>query len=472
MYKLWKSILAGTAAMGICLSACADAELTGAHVLAIEQQLYALGYHGETCDSQLDEGTRCALRSLQIANGLEVTGQPDSATLELLSSGEVVSCNEYLNMLAADYQGMPLLQSGSVGDAVMWMQQALRNLGYFDGSCDGVFGDATQAAVRSFQMANGLTETGMADQSVQMRLYEGEPLSWKAFLESAACAVGDSGQHVRRMQRMLETFGYFYGECTGSYGDMTQQAVAQFQEKNGLEKTGIADYATCEKLYSGTAVVLRAEDTLRKGASGEDVSVIQSRLVELGYFDHAPNGVYGATTVTAIRLFQMANGLPSTGETDAATYQKLQENGAAAMDQMRENFLNQVNVQDRTAQAVMGNVAIRMRGQAFEADDDELFEGFSFVQYVCVASGIPVVSVDDVIEKIDKQVVDFSEPEPGDVLAIRTDDSEGMHLLLGVSSGDGRVVYATRDRGYVLESYLRDLPENEIYRWDMETVGE
>ena len=39
------------------------------------------------------------------------------------------------------------------------MQQALRDLGYYTGGTDGVFGDATRVAVVAFQTANGLAPT-------------------------------------------------------------------------------------------------------------------------------------------------------------------------------------------------------------------------------------------------------------------------------------------------------------------------
>jgi peptidoglycan hydrolase-like protein with peptidoglycan-binding domain len=50
-------------------------------------------------------------------------------------------------------------------------QIALRDAGYEPGRIDGVMGPKTQAAVREFQAAHGLRQTGMLDESTQQRLF-------------------------------------------------------------------------------------------------------------------------------------------------------------------------------------------------------------------------------------------------------------------------------------------------------------
>lgn len=445
----------------------AEEVLTGERVLAMEQALYALGYHDEHCNAQLDEATRKALKSYQLANQLEPTGEPDAATLALLDSGESVTCHEYLMGLAAQYAEMPILQSGSSGEAVSALQNRLKELGYFSVQCDGVFGDATSSAVRRFQRANGLEETGIADRSTQMRLNEGVPIRWEDFITAACACDGDSGVYVQLLQQTLADLGYFHGECTGTYGDQTHQAVARFQASNQLEETGVADSATCEALYSDQAAAYRDERTLCLGDDDQQVADLQSRLAALGYFEKSITGIFGETTETAVRLFQMANGLPATGEAGPETLDKLDAPDVAALDAMRETFRAQVQAQDDTARAVVGSVALNARGRAFKADDEDLYEGFAFVQYVCVSAGIPVVVADDIVGLIDEKVEDLSAPQPGDILAIQKEGEGGTHLMLAVAAGDGRAIYATPASGWVLESYLRDMEGTAIYRWNM-----
>ena len=444
-------------------AACAE-PLSSARILEIEQALYALGYHDDDFNAQLDARTRSALRGFQTANGLEPTGEPDAPTLEALDSGEALSCHDYLAGLAAKYAELPPLQMGSSGDSVARLQERLRDLGYFSGACDGVFGEATQSAVRRFQMAHGLTQTGAADRSTQLRLSEGEPVSWAAFCESAAAAPGDAGLRVRRLQRALDEMGYFSGGCTGEYGDLTRRAVEAFQSANGLEPTGTADAATCALVYSGTAAALRAPGTLRAGDSASAVSEAQSRLAALGYFEGSITGVYGATTETAVRLFQLANGLPATGEADPATIERLNAADAVTLEGARDALSAQVRSQDGAALSVLGGIAANARGQSFAADDEDLYRGFAFVQYACVAAGIPISSPEELVALASTPVADASALRAGDVIVLRADDGRAV---MAISAGGSRAVYATQETGWVLESDLSALGAGALYCWDM-----
>lgn len=50
---------------------------------------------------------------------------------------------------------------GSQGEEVRQIQTVLQNQGYFDGKIDGIFGEQTLKAVKSFQNNNGLTADGI-----------------------------------------------------------------------------------------------------------------------------------------------------------------------------------------------------------------------------------------------------------------------------------------------------------------------
>ena len=466
MGNQWKIAICAALAMCLCPTCPAEA-LTASEILELEQSLYALGYHDEHCDAQLDETTRQALRSFQLANGLEVTGEPDEATLRLIDQGGWITCHEYLVDLAGEYVDLPILQQGSSGESVAALQRTLKALGYFSGECDGVFGEASMAAVRRFQLANGLAQTGVADRSTQMRMNEGQPLTWTAFLESVCAAPGDSGARVRLLQRTLLSMGYFSGECSGVFGELTQQAVTMFQAGNGLEPTGEADAATCDALYSGGAAALRSASALDT-SDAQAVADLQSALAGLDYFDRNITGVYGPITETAVRLFQMANGLPSTGEADADTLALFNSGTAVPLDDVRDRFLDQVRAQDASARTVLGSVAERSCGHSFEGDDEDLYEGFAFVQYVCVSAGVPVVAPSDLIDRITVQVEDPGDPQFGELLIFQL---IGGKQLMAVSTGAGRVVCATPESGRVLEYYLRDMDYEALYRWNLEAGG-
>ena len=54
------------------------------------------------------------------------------------------------------------LYNGSRGEEVREIQQALIDLGYLNGSADGVFGNKTENAVRAFQKKNKMNVDGLA----------------------------------------------------------------------------------------------------------------------------------------------------------------------------------------------------------------------------------------------------------------------------------------------------------------------
>ena len=54
-------------------------------------------------------------------------------------------------------------KKGDTGTAVKRIQKHLKHTGYYTGELSGTFDDATETAVKAFQKANGLTETGIVD---------------------------------------------------------------------------------------------------------------------------------------------------------------------------------------------------------------------------------------------------------------------------------------------------------------------
>ena len=68
-------------------------------------------------------------------------------------------------------QKVPLarLELGSTGDGVVQLQERLIALGYLSGTADGNFGSNTKTAVKRFQAALGLSQTGVATVTLQER---------------------------------------------------------------------------------------------------------------------------------------------------------------------------------------------------------------------------------------------------------------------------------------------------------------
>lgn len=63
--------------------------------------------------------------------------------------------------------------------------------------------------------------------------------------------------------------------------------------------------------------------TLYWGSSGSDVTKVQTKLKNWGYYDGPIDGYYGATTFNAVKSFQAKNGLAVDGVTGSRTWAAL-----------------------------------------------------------------------------------------------------------------------------------------------------
>lgn len=99
----------------------------------------------------------------------------------------------------------------------------------------------------------------------------------------------------------------------GVFGATTSDAVRRFQIGHGLAGSGIVDVATWSKL----AVPLAT------GAQGPAVVALQRELVEKRSAALVVDGIFGATTRSAVLAFQKQVGLAQTGAVDTATWRTL-----------------------------------------------------------------------------------------------------------------------------------------------------
>ncbi len=236
------------------------------------------------------------------------------------------------------------LRVGSRGRSVALVQTALNRISQnFPAipklSVDGIFGPGTEAAVRVFQRAFGLTEDGIVGRQTWYtveRVYAGvlklselrsqglryEDLGWE-FPEPLR--VGDRGDKVRQLQYMLAVVAQFVQEVPsiavdGIFGPNTRDAVAAFQRYEGRPVTGDADDRTWDALY--------------ELYSGIDDRVLQNRAA-FPQFDSAATtvanarrrlealGFSGTNLQQALRAFQKANGLAVTGRLSDETAQAI-----------------------------------------------------------------------------------------------------------------------------------------------------
>ena len=116
----------------------------------------------------------------------------------------------------------PNLRRGSTDPAVRDLQEALKALGYNPGPIDGVFGATTEAAVKAFQQARGITADGIVGKVTWINIDEADQ-------SEPVLKVGSTGLPVRRAQKRMSLVGYDVGGVDGRYGIATKGAVKKLQ---------------------------------------------------------------------------------------------------------------------------------------------------------------------------------------------------------------------------------------------------
>ena len=134
----------------------------GESVKTLQTRLNALGYSCGTVDGIFGRQTYAAVVAFQKANSLDVDGIVGPKTWAKLggSTSTAPTTGTSTGNLTVS-SNMPLLLLGSSGDAVKTLQTRLNQLGYSCGNVDGIFGQKTLAAVKSFQTAKGLAVDGI-----------------------------------------------------------------------------------------------------------------------------------------------------------------------------------------------------------------------------------------------------------------------------------------------------------------------
>ncbi len=183
------------------------------------------------------------------------------------------------------------LYNGCKGDEVKKMQQALIDLGYLGGYADGIFGLNTENAVRKFQSKNNLNADGLAGKKTLALIYS---------------AAGKSSS----------------GSSSSSSGTSSAQTSAASQAASDTSAKS-ASTSGSSSLFSGNY------STLRPGASGNRVKVLQEALIAVGVLSGTADGKYGAKTREAVKTFQKASGLDADGLAGKKTLTALEKKAAS-----------------------------------------------------------------------------------------------------------------------------------------------
>ena len=131
------------------------------------------------------------------------------------------------------------------------------------------------------------------------------------------------GDDVKLIQQRLVDLGYMQQKhTTGYFGTITEAAVIEYQEDNGIDAIGVAGPKTLMSLFDSTS--FDTSDVYKMGQRSEDVRAIQRLLIIKGYLgSRYDTGYFGSLTYNAVKQFQKNNNLKADGIVGEDTIAKL-----------------------------------------------------------------------------------------------------------------------------------------------------
>lgn len=332
---------------------------TGSHVEQVQFWLGTLAMFDSSIpsiavDGRFGPATTAAVRAFQRSEGLTADGVVGRATWDALYSAYQSAESDIGGGAANGYPGTAL-RRGDTGASVKQVQFYLRfaasNYSALSSvAVDGVFGSATEAAVRRFQSYFGLTADGVVGRATWNKMNEvytdiandllaenQRPGTFPGTLRE-----GSSGRAVRELQYYLYVLSFYFPSIPriaidGQYGAATTAAVRAYQRQFGLTADGVVGPATWSSIYgqfstaraSGPVVITDQRPypgrPLREGSTGEDVLYLSFLLDYIAYFYEGVQS-YGLTSefddglTQTVLSFQRAFGLAQDGVVGPATW--------------------------------------------------------------------------------------------------------------------------------------------------------
>lgn len=260
---------------------------------------------------------------------------------------------------------------------------------------------------------------------------------------------GMESDEVNRLQERLMSLGYLdIDESTRYYGPATAYAVSMFQRQHGLEQDGVCGPKTLEIIYTDAA----RPYTLLEGTQGNDVDMLQSRLMELGYLSKA-TGYYGTETVDAVMAFQARNSLAVDGKTGAQTLDCIYSADALPTEELMMQVQRQGTIDSflASARAQLGKPYV------WGAAGPSSFDCSGLVTYALRQAGSSTGRLNAAGFSQNsswQKITDMNNMEPGDLI-FYYNNARSKVGHVGIYVGDGMMVDASSSNGKIVERSCR-----------------
>ena len=274
----------------------------------------------------------------------------------------------------------------------------------------------------------------------------------------------DSASASAQLAGRLFALGYRDTDAVpASYTAEMTDAVRLFQRSSGLPVTGTADAKTQALLLSDAAQPY----CIRMGDTGTDVTALQYRLTELGYYGKRINGYYGTATAGAVRQFEQNNGFTADGCIQKEEWDRLFYDAVPAASLPAASASAQTGY-SRTAEGLCSAAADAL-GKPYcrGGQGPDSYDSAGFL-YACLqACSFPVShsSVRAFAENTEwKKVSVLNMLKRGDIVFFSPDaDAKSTQWYAGIYMGDYTCIAASATLGEVVRLSLTEEPQSRDF---------
>ena len=188
------------------------------------------------------------------------------------------------------------IASVSADQTIQSVQQALKDQGFYYGNVTGDKSAETTAAIRRYQIRNGLQVTGQLDPETLRSLNVNSNLA----APSQSASKSTVAQQNTNTVRPVETPRRDQDSVQSPPGGPNHQPE-----------------------MNPTSPPLLSQSAPTRMNKRMAVAEVQQQLIGRGYYQGRADGRYGRRTALALRAFQFGSGLPPTGHLDTSTLNAL-----------------------------------------------------------------------------------------------------------------------------------------------------
>ena len=271
-------------------------DVSDSEALRIERRLNQLGYMDPPIDDVLDDYALVALELFKTEAGFETADDADKETIDALFDESAPQ---------AEYCVPHDIASGDSGQVVRDVENALICGGMLTRMPSGQYNGGLEEAIERLHAYLVSEDDPNAPMFADARALSADAVeSLVDGLLSYRFDSADSASEIKRMQSRLYTLYYLDREGVDGYmGHDSRSALREFQEANGLEKTGKADGDTLDLLFSAQALAKPFPYRIEVSIDAQTVSVyerdgegdydhVQTFTCSTGLHNSTPRGIF------------------------------------------------------------------------------------------------------------------------------------------------------------------------------------